>query len=157
MPRKPKIDGQRVAQQAKEMHREERREAKGSMGGKESRFIPARLDHVRKLKDLEEGQVVGVLDTDLAGDETDLPAGRYNLFLRRGEDGEWEAVAERDGRIVSKAARVTVSVEKEPPGGGRGRGEGRPDDLPLPEFREQGWCWCWWSFCGFWVLICICW
>jgi len=148
---KPKIGGPEVAARARRAHVDSPRRTGAEMKGKKSHFTPAHLDHLRKKEELEEGQVVGVLDTELAGDETDLPPGKYNLFLRKSEDDEWEAVAEAEGRIVSKAARVTVRFEKERPGAAKG-----PDELPLPEFREHGWCW-WTPVCGFWVLVCICW
>lgn len=153
MSRKPKLEGSDVAARARKAQVDSERRAGAEMAGKKSHFTPSRLDHLRRTEELEEGQVVGVLDTDLAGDETELPPGRYNLFLRKGENDQWEAVAEADGRIVAKAARATVRIEKERPGAA-----GKTGELPLPEFRERGWCWCWWTpVCGFWVLICVCW
>jgi len=150
---KPKVTGAEVAAQAKRMKLQHERSAHAEMGGKGSRFTPARLDHLHKLEDLEAGQVIGVLDTELAGDETDLPPGKYNVHVRKREDGEWEAVAEADGRVVSRAARVTVRKEKEHP-----RGKGHAGELPPPDFREHGWCWCGWAPIGpFWLYICVCW
>jgi hypothetical protein len=155
MAKKQKIHGPDVAALAKKIRLEDDRRGTGEMGGKKSHFIPARLDHLHNPEDLEQGQVIGVLDTELAGDETDLPPGKYNVFLRKGDDGEWEAVAETDGRIVSRAARVTVRSEKEKEGPGREKGPRKP---PRPEFKERGWCW--WACVPigpFWVWIFICW
>lgn len=150
---KPKIDGREVAARAKQTGLDERRKASAEMTGKASRFTPARLDHVQSLEDLEKGQVIGVLDTDLAGDETDLPPGKYNVYVRKGQDGTWEAVAERGGEIVSKAARVEVRTHKEHP-----KGKGAPEEVLLPEFRHDGWCW-WvcWPFGPIWVCLLVCW
>jgi len=153
MTKKPKIEGPEVAAQAKQARLDQERKASAEMAGKASRFTPNHLDHLQKLEDLEKGQVIGVLDTELAGDETDLPPGKYNVFVRKGDAGEWEAVAETGGRIVSKAARVKVVTHKERPKGGK-----HPGDVLLPEFREHGWCW-WVCFplWGFWVCVLVCW
>jgi len=153
MTKKPKIDGQEVAARARQIRLDDQRTGRAEMAGKASRFIPARLDHLHEVEDLEKGEVIGILDTELAGDETDLPPGRYSVYLRKGDDGSWEAVAEADGRIVSKAARVTVRTHEEHP-----KGKEAPGEALLPEFRPKGWCWWWcWPLGPFWVCILVCW
>ncbi len=87
---------------------------------------------------------MGRLDTDFAGDETDLPPGRYSLYVRRSDGGTWEGFAEADGKVVSKAVRVTVQEDRSRTG---------PAEEP-PEFSAEGWCWCWWWGCW---RICCCW
>jgi hypothetical protein len=103
--------------------------ASGRKDGKTSKLTPARLDHVKRIEDLEDGQFIGVVDTEIEGDKSGLPPGKYNMFIAK-VGGDWQVYAEADGDIVAQAARV---VE-------------RPDTDPdmKPEFREGSFCWWMW-------------
>ena len=59
------------------------------------------------------GEAIAVLDTQLEGDETNLPPGKYNLFLAK-VNKHWHCYAESNGRIVAEAASVSV-VDQEGP------------------------------------------
>lgn len=144
MPKPKTPPGREIAEQAKRVRLEKGRSASAEFQGKKGRFTPARLDQVKSLEDLGRGAVVGRLDTDFAGDETDLPPGQYNLYVRKSDDGAWEGFAEADGEVVSKAVRVTVQEDRSRKG---------PAE-ESPEFSAEGWCWCWWYGCW---LICCCW
>ena len=48
---------------------------------------------------MEDGQVIGVLETEAQGDETSLPPGKCNLFLAK-EGNDCHTYAESGGRIV---------------------------------------------------------
>jgi hypothetical protein len=96
--------------------------------GKKITFTPARV--TESLEEAAQGHVLGVLETELDGGETGLPAGRYTIFAKS-VGGEWEAFAELDGTVAKQALRVTANDVK---------GDGKP---PKPEFStsEGGWCW----------------
>lgn len=144
MPRPETPPGRDIAEQARRIHFEQARSATAEFNGKKGRFTPARLDNTRRADDLARGAVVGLLDTEFAGDETDLPPGKYHLYVHRTDDGTFEGFAEADGKVVSKAARVTVREDLSREG----------EAQEKPEFSTEGWCWCWWWGC---VLICIYW
>lgn len=144
MPKPQTPPGREIAEQAKRIRLEKDRTASAKFQGKKGRFTPARLDRAKSLDDLARGAVVGRLDTEFAGDETDLPPGQYNLYLRRADDGSWEGFAEADGEVVAKAARVTIQEDPSRKGPAK----------DAPEFSAKGWCWCWWW--NHW-LICYCW
>jgi hypothetical protein len=105
-----------------------RKELRGERDGKKIHFRGADLSDVRSPDELEAGQVIGVLETELAGDETTLPPGTHNLFLSN-VDGKWRVHAESGGRITGEAARVTIA-----------------EHTPLsraalrPQFSPDGWC-----------------
>jgi hypothetical protein len=66
------------------------------------------------LRELEAGQVIGVLETTVAGPETGLPAGRYHLYLAKvGE--RWRLYAEAGGEIVREASRISLQEAAEAP------------------------------------------
>jgi hypothetical protein len=95
--------------------------------GKKITFIPARA--TENLDDAAQGHVLGVLETDVDGGETGLPAGRYSIFAKN-VGGEWEAFAEVDGTVAKQALSVS---------------EADADDSKAvkPKFKasEGGWCW----------------
>ena len=97
--------------------------------GKKITFTPARV--TESLDEAAQGHVLGVLETELDGGETGLPAGRYTIFAKS-VGGEWEAFAEVDGSVAKQALRVTAADTKDD--GGKGA---------KPEFStsEGGWCW----------------
>lgn len=100
--------GREIAEKARGIRLDEKRSVHGKKGGKKAKFTAADLTHVKTLDDMEEGQVIGVLDTELEGDETRLPSGKYNVFVAK-VNGDWHGYAESGGRVVAKAARATVT------------------------------------------------
>jgi hypothetical protein len=59
------------------------------------------------------GEAIALLETQLTGDETTLPPGKYNLFLAK-VGTRWRCYAEANGRIVAQAASVSVVNEEGP-------------------------------------------
>src|SRR5437879_1124938 len=74
----------------------------GVTRGKNVTFTPAHLGHVKSLADLEQGQFVGVLDTEIAGDKSGMPVGRHNLFLAK-VGNDWHVYAESGSKVVARA------------------------------------------------------
>jgi hypothetical protein len=135
--------GKEIREKAKKMKLDKTKVVHGKKNGKRVKFTGAKLEHVKSMKDLERGQVVGLLENELAGDETNLPTGKHNVYLKK-VNGEWKAYAESDGKIVAEAARVTVEKRDKKDTGNLN-----------PQFKPDGWCiwsFCWWIFC-----IGICW
>jgi hypothetical protein len=95
--------------------------------GKKITFTPARATD--DLDDAAQGQVLGVLETDVDGGETGLPAGRYTIFAKN-VGGEWEAFAEVDGTVVKQALSVSPADA-----------DGSKAVKPKFEVSEGGWCW----------------
>ena len=121
--------GKEIAEAAARTRFDKERSAKAEKGGKAIVITPAAPSEVRAEADLENGAVIGHIDTAFPGDETKLPPGRYNLFLVK-VGGRWRVYAESGGKIVAEAKRVTVKeqkLEKEGP-------------LQKPTFEERGWC-----------------
>lgn len=146
--RTTKPSGREVAEKARGVRLDKNRSFSGVKNGKNVKFTPANIDHIKTLEEFEEGQVVGVLENDLEGDESNLPVGKYNVFLAN-VNGEWHAYAESGGNVAAEAARVEVSQYK--------IGEGKST---RSTFNPNGWCccWCllsWWGRCYLWA--CICW
>jgi len=138
---KPAVKGQEIAQKAKAAKLDRDRTTTAEFKGKKIAFTPADLSHVKQDSDAEAGQVIGVLETEAAGDETGLPPGKYNVFAAKVGD-QWRAYAEAGGEIVKEAVNVRMERSKE-----------RPTSLK-PEFREKGWCYRtyyggWFSFFNF--------
>ena len=135
MPRAKAPTGTEVQDKAKAAKLDHGQAAEGSKGGKKSKFIPARLDHLKKKSDLEDGQVVGRVETEIEGDRSGLPPGTYNIFLANVE-GSWKVYAEAGGEIVAEAASVQER-------------EDTPENMP-PKFRSGSFCWwVWLIFTGF--------
>jgi hypothetical protein len=107
----------------------------GVTRGKNVTLTPAHLDHVTSMQDLEQGQFVGVLNAEIAGSKSGLPAGQHNLFLAKVGD-DWHVYAESAGTVVAEAASVTERSDT-PPG-------------MKPRFSEGSFCWwVWLVFTGF--------
>jgi hypothetical protein len=142
--------GKEIAEKAARIKLDGRKNIQGERNGKAVRFRGADLSHVKSLDELEAGQVIGVLDTQLSGDESTLPPGTHNLFVSR-VSGTWRIYAESGGEIVAEAARVSVA-------------EHTPSSRePLrPRYGPEGWCLldiCLleiWGFCLFRIQFC-CW
>ena len=122
-PRADKPTGAEIALQARRARLDRANAGLGQFQGKRIAFTPALLD---PRADLSSGQVIGVLENDVDGDETGLPAGRYNVFAAQLADG-WHVYAESAGQIVREALRVTVT-----------RRPGNPTEKK-PRIRPVGW------------------
>jgi hypothetical protein len=130
---KGKGRGKEIADKAKGAKLNKGREATAKKDGKRVTFTPADLGKLKSEKDLEGGQVVGHLDTELPGDESGLPPGKYNLLLAK-EGGKWVVHAESGGQVAGTAKDVKVDKH----GVGKGQKGKRPDK---PKFGEKGWYW----------------
>ena len=122
-PRAAAPAGAEIAAKAKAARLDRANAGAGEFQGKRITFTPALLD---PGTDLAGGQMIGVLENEVAGDETGLPAGRYNLFAAQLPDG-WHVYAESNGQVVKEALRVKVERRPGPPADKR------------PRFRAQGW------------------
>jgi len=141
--RKDKPSGPEIALKARTAVLDSENSTTGEKNGKKIKLIPANLPQGKSEAELEDGQVIGVLETEAQGDETSLPPGKYNLFLAK-EGNDWHTYAESGGRIVAEAARV--KVEKQPQGTRR-----------RPEIRAQGWCSTQWFWFFGWHSVTLCW
>lgn len=56
---------------------------------------------------LGNGKIMGVLETEIAGDETNLPPGKYNIYVANVK-GKLHCYAESNGKIIKEAARVEL-------------------------------------------------
>lgn len=147
MARKEKPSGKEIAEKAKRVRLERYNSTQAEKNGKKVKFTAANLTHLESVAELEEGQFAGELETELEGDETGLPAGKYNIFIAK-VNGTWHAYAESGGTIAAEAVRVTVEPHKE----GKFK-------LQEPSFDPDGWCFCWcilhvWWWCL--VRVCVC-
>ena len=122
-PRAEKPTGAEIAMQARRARLDRANAGLGEFQGKRICFTPAQLD---PRADLSEGQIIGLLENDVEGDETGLPAGRYNVFAVQLADG-WHVYAESGGQIVREALRVTVTSRP-----------GAPTEKK-PRIRPVGW------------------
>jgi hypothetical protein len=75
--------GQEIREKARAAKLDTSKAGKGEKQGKKATLTPAQLAHVRSVEDLENGEFVGVLDTEIEGDRAGLPPGRYNVFIAR--------------------------------------------------------------------------
>jgi hypothetical protein len=128
MARKEKPTGAEIAEKAKGMKLDKDKSCQAQRRGKDLRFTMADLSQVTSEADLERGVVVGQLVSEFDGDETDLKAGTYSLFVAKVGD-KWEMYAESGGQV--KAAAKRVRFDKIKPGE-------HPD--MKPEFHNEGWC-----------------
>jgi hypothetical protein len=120
--------GTYIAARLKDADLDEDRATTAEHEGKKVTFTPARV--TESLDDAAQGHVLGVLETEIDGGETGLPAGRYTIFAKS-VGGEWEAFAEVDGSVAKQALRVTPVDAK----------EGDKARKPKFEASEGGWCW----------------
>jgi hypothetical protein len=125
--RKDKPAGREIADKAQGAKLDRENATLGEKGGKKVKFTPAVFDQLKNETDLEDGQVIGLLETEAPGDESPLPPGNYNLFLAK-IGNSWHVYAESGGTIVAEAVRVSVEKKTEKPANMK------------PEFRAEGWC-----------------
>jgi len=81
------------------------------INGKKISLTPAEIIDSTQSKD---GVFLGVLENEIAGVETGLPPGRYNLFVAY-VDKKPHIYAESNGIIVKEALRVSVERLKDRP------------------------------------------
>lgn len=109
MARKEKPTGQEIAKKAKKAKLEPKRALQAKRYGKRVKFTPANLDHVAKINELDDGVILGELETELEKEETGIPPGKHNLLLAGLETG-WQIYAESGGEIIGKAAQVRLEL-----------------------------------------------
>ncbi len=141
--RRDKPSGAEIAQKASSAVLDSENSTTGEKNGKKIKLTPANLPQGKSEAELEDGQVIGVLENEVGGDETGLPPGKYNLFLAK-VGNDWHTYAESGGRIVAEAARVKVEKQSQ---GTRRR----------PEFHAQGWCSTQWFWFFGWHSVTVCW
>jgi hypothetical protein len=101
--------------------------------GKQIKMTPADLTG-HSFEELRlKGLPIGRLETEIAGDETGLPPGKYNLFAVE-VNGQWRAYAEAGGRVVKAAKAVDLELRE-----ATEEAASRPK-LPKPHFEPKGWC-----------------
>ena len=100
--------------------------ATATLFGKVFKFTPVQTDVDKSAPDDGKGQFLGVLENGAAGDETGLPAGRYNLFFAN-VGGQQKCYAEANGQIVREGLRTASTSAA---AGSKAR----------PRFEEKGWC-----------------
>jgi hypothetical protein len=123
-PRKVKPTGQEIAAQVKGARLDAANATQGELHGKHIKLTPVDPGQPKSLGDLEAGQTIGVMETEVAGDETSLAPGKYDLYAAKVGD-KWHVYAEAQGQIIQEATRVSLSERKR--GGGT-----------KPEFHAQG-------------------
>lgn len=119
--------GSYIAARLKDADLDEGRAVSHEYQGKTITFIPARV--TKNLDDAAHGHVLGILETEVDGGETGLPAGRYTIFAKS-VGGEWEAFAEVNGSVAKQALQVIAAQSEESKAG-----------KPKFETSEGGWCW----------------
>jgi hypothetical protein len=135
MAREHRPTGNEIREKAKAAKLDHSRTGTGEKGGKKAKLTPARLDHVHTREDLEDGEVVGLLETEIPGDRAGLPPGTYNVFIAN-VGGDWHVYAEANGEIAAEAVSVTERKDT-------------PKDMK-PKFSEGSFCWwVWLVFTGF--------
>lgn len=112
MARKDKPTGKEVAQKAKSAKFHPENSTTVKKGGKQIKATPANLRHVTE-QELEQGQVIGLLETELDEKTTGLPPGKYHMWMAKVED-QWQVLAESGGTVVAEGS--DVQFEKLPPG-----------------------------------------
>lgn len=122
-PRAANPTGAEIAMKARSARLDRASAGQGQFQGQPIIFTPAAL---APRADLAAGQVIGTLENSVAGDETGLPPGKYNVFAARLADG-WHVYAESGGQIVKEALNVRIV-----------RRPGQPADK-RPRIRPKGW------------------
>ena len=121
--RAAKPTGAEIALEARTARLDRANAGKGEFQGKPITFTPAILP---PRADLAGGQIIGVLENEVEGDETGLPPGKYNVFAARLADG-WHVYAESGAEVVREALRVELV-----------RRPGQPAEKK-PRIRPKGW------------------
>lgn len=126
--RKEKPKGEEIAEKARKIKLDKEKSVQGQKQGKNVKFTQTELPPPTSMEELEEGQIIGVLENEIEGDETDLPVGKHNLFLCN-VNGNWKVYAESNGKVTAEAARVKVERHY--------WGERK---VKKPDFNPEGFC-----------------
>lgn len=106
--------GKEIAVRAKKVKLQRQGAAAGDIGKKTIAFTPSDLRHVKSDREVEDGLVIGRLDTKVTDrSEVNLAPGNYNVFLAKVR-GEWHVYAEANGKVAHEFTGVTVEKGKEP-------------------------------------------
>lgn len=112
MAHKEKPNGNEIARKAKTAKFFSEHSTTVKKDGKQIKATPADLRHITE-QELEQGQVIGLLETELDEQVTGLPPGTYHQFMAKiGE--QWHVLAESGGTIVAEGR--DVKAEKLPKG-----------------------------------------
>lgn len=121
------IDGAKIRDQGHRTSWAKLRAGIGYVRGKQVKITPASKLLVKDKKDFEKnGAIVGFLETEVEGDETQLRLGKYYLWTVKDPIEGWVSYAvDEEGNVQAKAARVEVTESK-----------GRPRKASV---HEEGW------------------
>jgi hypothetical protein len=132
MARKDKPRGKEIAEKAKSAKFLSEHSTTVKKDGKQITATPVNLRHVTE-QELEQGQIIGLLETELDEQTTGLPPGAYHMFMAKISD-QWHVLAESGGTLVAEGR--DVQVEKLP----------RGQKAPKPKLE----------FGSLWIRFCIC-
>lgn len=127
--RKDKPDAKEIAEKSKKIILMKDEAYETTVKGKKMKFTPAKINKKMTIEELEEGTVVGVLENELPGDETNLPAGKHNIFTAKIND-KWYTFAESNGQVYEAAKTKATQLSE--------------DEIPDKKikFGEDGWFHC---------------
>ena len=146
--RKERPSGKEISEKSKKINLLKDKSIEAEKEGKKIKFTPVKLEQLNSVEELEDGQIIGILENELEGDETKLPPGKHNLFLANVE-GKWNVYAEANGEIKAEATKVELKKHY--------WGEQKAEK---PKFHSEGWCIgvcivsCFWFFCLVEVWVC---
>jgi hypothetical protein len=103
--RKEPPTGKEISDKAKNAKFDKDGAGMAEKDGKKVTVTPADLSDVKAEKDLEDGAVIGQLETET--DAGKLPPGKYNLFAAK-VNGEWHVYAEAGGKLAGEAKKVKM-------------------------------------------------
>ena len=127
--RKDKPKAKEIIEKSKKMILMKDKAYETELKGKKMKFTPAEVDKKKTIEELEEGVVIGVLENELPGDETNLPAGKHNIFATKIND-KWYTFAESNGQVYEAAKTKSTILSA--------------DEIPdkKMKFSEDGWLYC---------------
>ena len=126
--RKEKPSGKEISEKSKKVKLLKDKSIEAEKKGKKIKLIPVELEALNSVEELEDGQIIGILENELEGDETKLPPGKHNLFLANVE-GKWNVYAEANSEIKAEATKVELRKHH--------WGEKKAEK---PKFHSEGWC-----------------
>jgi len=121
--------GKEISDKAKAAKHDIANAVTATKGDKKIKFTPADFGHIKSITELEDGQFIGELETEVEGDKAGLPPGKYNALLTKiGSD--WHVYAESGGQVVAEA--ISVVERKDTP------------HHMKPQYSEGSFCWWVW-------------
>lgn len=103
--RKEKPTGKEIAEKSKKIKLDPENSFETEKKGKKVKFTGVKIPPLNSLEELEEGQVIGVLESELESDK--IPAGKHNVFIAKVKE-EWHGYIETEGKIIAEADEVSV-------------------------------------------------